>query len=185
MPSDHAGIADRAERESRIIRTYRESVRRFAGRWVDATDAEDVAQETLRRVLVAVRGRRIEAGNEPPSGYVFRTARHVCMHIHRSHRRGARAVARLRSEVDATEPVPDPSVVLEQRERDSRVRACLADLTQRDRGVLLAFYRDGRSTDEVADELGISPGAVRVRRHRAVRRLRELVRAPTGRSPGG
>lgn len=56
-----------------------------------------------------------------------------------------------------------------------RVAACLSALAERDRlVVLLTFYAD-REAPRIAEDLGVSPGAVRVIRHRAMARLRDCV----------
>jgi RNA polymerase sigma-70 factor (ECF subfamily) len=56
-----------------------------------------------------------------------------------------------------------------------RVAACLRALTERDRlVVLLTFYAD-RDSHRIAEDLGVSAGAVRVIRHRAMARLRDCV----------
>ena len=53
-----------------------------------------------------------------------------------------------------------------------RLEACLGRLAERERlVVLLTFYAD-RSSREVATELGVQDGNVRVIRHRAIERLR-------------
>jgi DNA-directed RNA polymerase specialized sigma24 family protein len=41
-------------------------------------------------------------------------------------------------------------------------------------------YRDELSSDEIGRKIGATPGAVRVRRHRALRRLAELLGVTTG-----
>jgi RNA polymerase sigma-70 factor, ECF subfamily len=56
-----------------------------------------------------------------------------------------------------------------------RLAACLRALADRDRlVVLLTFYAD-REAPRIAADLGVSPGAVRVIRHRAMARLRDCV----------
>ena len=56
-----------------------------------------------------------------------------------------------------------------------RVAACLRALAERDRlVVLLTFYAE-REAPRIAEDLGVSPGAVRVIRHRAMARLRDCV----------
>ena len=57
--------------------------------------------------------------------------------------------------------------------------ACLRTLAARDRLVLmLTFYAD-REAPRIAEDLGVSPGAVRVIRHRAMARLRDCVLGET------
>ena len=48
-----------------------------------------------------------------------------------------------------------------------RVRAAIADIAPGQREAVLLFYLQGLSHREVADELGISPGAVKARLHQA------------------
>jgi RNA polymerase sigma-70 factor (ECF subfamily) len=56
-----------------------------------------------------------------------------------------------------------------------RVGACLQALAERDRlVVLLTFYAE-REAPRIAEDLGVSPGAVRTIRHRAMTRLRDCV----------
>jgi RNA polymerase sigma-70 factor (ECF subfamily) len=60
-----------------------------------------------------------------------------------------------------------------------RVAACLRALAERDRlVVLLTFYAD-REAPQIAENLGVSPGAVRAIRHRAMARLRDCVMGGT------
>jgi len=59
-----------------------------------------------------------------------------------------------------------------------RVAACLRALAERDRlVVLLTFYAD-REAPQIAANLGVSAGAVRAIRHRAMGRLRDCVLGP-------
>jgi RNA polymerase sigma-70 factor (ECF subfamily) len=56
-----------------------------------------------------------------------------------------------------------------------RVAACLSALVERDRLVVeLTFYAD-REAPRIAEDLGVTPGAVRTIRHRAMARLRDCV----------
>jgi RNA polymerase sigma-70 factor, ECF subfamily len=56
-----------------------------------------------------------------------------------------------------------------------RVAACLRDLAERDRLVVLLTYYADREAPRIAEDLGVSPGAVRVIRHRAMAHLRDCV----------
>ena len=61
----------------------------------------------------------------------------------------------------------------------TRVAACLRALAERDRlVVLLTFYAD-REAPGIAQDLGISAGAVRVIRHGAMARLSDCVMGGT------
>jgi RNA polymerase sigma-70 factor (ECF subfamily) len=54
-----------------------------------------------------------------------------------------------------------------------RVRAALAHLEPRDREVLVLRYLEQLSNGEIAEVLGITEGAVKVRHFRALQRMRD------------
>jgi len=57
----------------------------------------------------------------------------------------------------------------------TRVRAVIAQLPENQRAVLELHWFEGLSFPEVAQVLGAKPSAVKVRAHRAYKRLRELL----------
>lgn len=188
---DPAATGVRDPKAAELARRYRDRLRVFAARRLgDPSAAEDVAQETLRRVLQALREDRIE-NPEALSAYLFQTARHVCRRRRRSALREERALRRLRSDGSAPgEGEEDPLRALVARERREAVRRALSELRDRDRRLLRLFFFEGQGTREVAGRLGISSGATRVRKHRALRRLWEALESRgAGRSrnegPGG
>jgi uncharacterized protein len=70
-------------------------------------------------------------------------------------------------------PAPTADEMLERNERASLVRAALGTLGERDREVLVLHYFEGLECREIAARRGLSPGAVRVRLHRARAALRD------------
>jgi RNA polymerase sigma-70 factor (ECF subfamily) len=60
-------------------------------------------------------------------------------------------------------------------DRMSRMTTLLETLPEAQREVVVLRVAVGMSADEVANLLGMSPGAVRVSQHRALSRLRDLV----------
>lgn len=165
--------ADLAER-------FRERLRLFAARRIyDPAAAEDVAQEALRRTLEALRAGRI-ADPERLPGFVFETARNICMHHGRGRGREARALARLGPQGTPSE---DPLQALITRERREAVRRALDTLGPEDRGLLKLMYSEGLDAAEAGRLLQVAPEAVRVRKHRALRRLAGALEAG-GNDPG-
>jgi RNA polymerase sigma-70 factor (ECF subfamily) len=145
----------------------------FAARRVrDPATAEEVAQEALRRVLEALQGGRLRKTDALPA-FVFATAKRVCQRILRSSQREQRALARLQAE--PVDPGIQPLLGLIRAEERARVRACFARLAPDDRELLAMTFVEGCETPDIAARLGISPGAVRVRRHRALGRLADLL----------
>lgn len=162
--------------EAELAREYWERVRLFAARRLgDAALAEDVAQETIRRVLDALRAGRVESLAALP-GFVFQTAKHICLQRHRSAGRESRAMLRLeRGEVGRA--APDALSELIGAERREAVRRALERLASADRDLLHLLYYEQRDTAEIATMLGVTAAALRVRKHRAVQRLAELLGA--------
>ncbi len=159
--------------ETELTDRFRERIRVFATRRLrDPTAGEDVAQETLRRVVDALRAQRIENLEALP-GFVFQTARHICFQRDRSAMREARALSRF-AETDLAKE-PDALASLISEERCVSVRRALGKLDKTDRALLRELYFENRETGDVAKNMGVSAGALRVRKHRALQRLSELL----------
>lgn len=148
----------------------------FAARQLgDRSIGEDVAQETLQRVLAALREGRVESHEALP-GFVFQTARHVCLQHARKRGREARALARWQR-TERAEAGSAGDAALIAAERVTHLRRALDRLRAADREILREAYANWRDTDEIAARLGLSAEAVRVRKHRAIKRLGDLLRA--------
>ncbi|HWH51226.1 MAG TPA: sigma-70 family RNA polymerase sigma factor [Gemmatimonadaceae bacterium] len=161
--------------ESVLVARFWERIRLFATRRLrDVASAEDVAQETIRRVIEALRAGRVQDLDALP-GFVFQTARHICLQRMRSSGRENRAMERMAADSSEASEAPDVLTALVSAERCAAVRAALASLDPPDRELLELLYYEAVDSADVAARLGISAGALRVRKHRAVRRLSELL----------
>lgn len=148
----------------------------FAARRLrDRFAAEDVAQETLRRVIEALRDNKVEKLEALPA-FVFQTARNICMHYGRSSRREEGALVRFRGGMTGTAD-DDPLASLVDSSRAETVRRAMEQLDAGDRDLLRMLYVDALKTSEIARRLGIDTGTLRVRKHRALKRLSEIVRS--------
>ena len=146
-------------------------LRLFATRWLgDAQAGEDAAQEALRRVLQALADGRVRQPEALPA-FVYQTARHVCSHQHRAASRERRMLVRYGAEPLMEESNPNPLYELVSDERKAEVRRALAALDAEDRDLLYALYVDEQEPRELANELRVSDGALRTRKHRALKRL--------------
>jgi RNA polymerase sigma-70 factor, ECF subfamily len=136
--------------------------------------ADDVAQEVCLAVVAALSSYTITDRSFRP--FVYAIAAHKVADAFR-------AIGR-----DRTDPVaelPEGPVVQdgpEQRllaaELGERLGRLLQLLTARQREVLILRIAVGLSAEETAEAVGSTPGAVRVTQHRALSRLRALVRRP-------
>jgi len=133
----------------------------------DRYEAEDVVQEAYLRMFRGLAGFREEARFET---WMHRIVTNTA--FNQLKRRG-----RFGSLVEGDEPleVPVPeSSELRATERDELERA-LARLPEGQRTVLVLKDVYDLSCREIGDEIGIEEGAVKVRLHRARKRLREIL----------
>jgi len=126
----------------------------------DRYGAEDLVQETLAKVYVKW-GRRIDN----PAAY----AQTALVHTFLSHRR------RRSSHELPYADLPDSATVDPAEAADLRLslQEVLAGLPPLDRAVLVLRYSEDLGVAEVADRLGLTPGAVKNRSMRALARARE------------
>lgn len=127
----------------------------------DRTLAEDIVSETFIRVWSA--RERVEI--RTVRAYLLAIARNLFL-------QGRRREKRIAALDDS---LPDPGRraddTRESRDELSRVLAQLQQLPEIDRSALLMRAEDNLSYDEIAAALGISPGAARVKIHRARAKL--------------
>jgi len=156
-----------------LYRQHASALFRFAwGLSGDRHVAEDVVSETFVRLLT--RAPRIET--RTALAYLLAVARNTYL---TARRRGRREVP-LPEEARAAEP--DYAGRLDERARLEQVLASLATLPEGERAALLLRVDHGLSYEEIAASLGITPGAARVRVHRARLRLASAREAQEGRS---
>lgn len=155
--------------EEELYRTYASRIRGFGLRhFRDAAAAEDLVQHVLLAVLQARREGKID-NPERLGAYVLGTCRYAA----RDMQRGA---ARQRKIAEACEAVMpkgyEPSWARLDRER---LEHCLMALDERARAIVLATFAYEHDTDEISRTFELTPGNVRVIRHRALANLQVCV----------
>jgi RNA polymerase sigma-70 factor, ECF subfamily len=133
-------------------------------------DAEDMAQDTLQRVAKALRENRLREPGALPA-FVYQTALHVCQQSLRKRYRERRALEGYAHSAADEDGVAHALTDLIDEERRRVVRAALQSLGVDDRELLEQLYTRDTDPAELAGQLGISSGALRVRKHRALQRL--------------
>jgi RNA polymerase sigma-70 factor (ECF subfamily) len=148
---------------------YAAAFRRLVGQLVlitgDLHEAEDVVQEAFARA--AARWRRISA-YEAPEAWVRRVALNLATSGARRRRRRLAILARFSP---PTEVPPASAEVL------ALMRA-LAALPMAQRAPVVMHYLLDLPVEQVAAELGISPGAAKARLHRGRRALAQALGEP-------
>jgi RNA polymerase sigma-70 factor (ECF subfamily) len=151
--------------EEVVRRTYRHVYTQAYRLVGDRQEAEDVAQDAYLRVFRGLAGFRGEAQFET---WLYRIVANAAM----SHLRRKRRFGELMSPPE-DEPLELPSqvrVAEDAVDKDELARALEAlPLSLRPVVILKDVY--GLSCREIGDEMGITEGAVKVRLHRARRRL--------------
>jgi RNA polymerase sigma-70 factor (ECF subfamily) len=155
--------------EAELYRRFAPRVRLYGRRHLqNEAAADDLVQNVLLCTIERLRAGDVRQPSEIGS-FILGASRMMAQ----SERRvaGRREALRARFMETAVETAPPSMAGFDV----PRVAACLRALAERDRlVVLLTFYAD-REAPRIAEELGVSPGAVRVIRHRALARLRDCV----------
>jgi RNA polymerase sigma-70 factor (ECF subfamily) len=145
-----------------LVRAHERRVFRLAGRFFRRReDVEEVAQETFLRAWSKLDGYRAAA---PFEHWLTR----ICLNC--SYERLRRKQPRTEELFPETTAAPghDPTVAIE-------VERLLRRLAPADRFVLLLLDGEGWSVEEIARRIGWSTTNVKVRAHRARKRLRRLL----------
>lgn len=158
------------DRFERCFRDHYAQVLAFAMRRVAGRDvAEDVTADAF-----AVAWRRRDRIPEPALPWLYAIAANVIANQYRSTRRRRDLDTRLEHEAGIVAPRSDPADSLDRRDAFA---AAFALLDEREREVLRLVAWDGLDTREAARVFGCSPGAFRVRLHRARRKLAKQLAA--------
>ena len=152
-----------------LWRDHAHAVLRYARRRVLPADVDDVVAETF-----VVAWRRLDDVPEPALPWLLGVARGVSANAVRSARRRDALADRVAGtgEHDPRRAAPDTAHVLDAG--GSAVSA-LRRLSEVDREVLTLIAWDRLSTAEAATVIGCSPGALKVRLHRARKRFSNLL----------
>lgn len=132
----------------------------------NTTTAEDLTQEAFLQIH---RARHTYTSPRPVRPWVYAISRYVALMHLRSKRR--------RKESLAFEDLPEVPVPPEMdRIGDAAtVFTLMAKLPQAGQEVLMLHHLLGLSFQEVGDILGVAPGTAKVRAHRALKALKEMV----------
>ena len=152
--------------EAELYRRLAPRVRLYGLRHLrDGEAAADLAQQVLLMTIESLRGGRVREP-ERIASFVLGTSRQVVLDQRRNDDRRQALFDRYARELPALESEPRGEV------DSDRLRDCLDRLSARERSVVVLTFHAERKADEVARELGLSAGNVRVIRHRALGRLR-------------
>ena len=154
------------EAEAELFRRLSPRVRLYGLRHLrDPATADDLVQDVMLGTFDALRAGKVR-DPERLASFVLGTCRRVVSGWRRS-------AERRRSLLEVHGRTLPTSVPAEELALDlDRLAHCLARLSERERTVVVLTFYAERSGDEIAAELGMQTGHVRVARHRGLARLR-------------
>lgn len=151
---------------SDIYRRHAKELYRFSlGLCGDPHWAEDLVAETFARALLSAGPIR----SETVRAYLFTIARN----LYRQSWHRERRLTTLEDE--HVHPAPGPDVLAERRDEMEHMLRALQQLSETDRAALLMHAEEELSYQAIADALGISLAAVKVKIHRARIRLAQIM----------
>jgi RNA polymerase sigma-70 factor (ECF subfamily) len=164
---------DGAAAEFELCRRFWQRARLYGLRHLrGVTEAEDLAQQVMEVMLTSLRLGRVD-DLDLLDRYVLGVCRNVAHGLRRSSERTRKAAQRLALEPGpAVEQSPEPPWGARSVEH---LTLCLGGLSQREQRVVQLSFAEWRSSAEIAEQLGVASGNVRVIRHRALHKLRECM----------
>lgn len=165
-----AGQGDRAA-ASRLCERFAPAVRSFARRRLVATEAVNEFTQDVMLVLVeALVTKKLEQPERLP-GFVLG----ICKNLARDRARQRERRAALFDEYAAALASLTPEVTEKPTYEILHLEDCLTGLSQRARDVVRLAFGEAKSHGDIARELSLSEGNVRVLRHRSLAALRDCM----------
>jgi len=135
--------------------------------WKRIPEPEDMAQEALRRGF-----KRLREGEEitcqDPASYFFGIARNLIRESWKAHRQEQLEEQQLPEQQSSFR-------TLNRMEQRVFLRECFHKLSPEERELMIAYTND--EVQKWGEKMGLQPGAVRLRVHRARKRLEEFASA--------
>jgi RNA polymerase sigma-70 factor (ECF subfamily) len=159
--------------EAELFRRLAPRVRLYGLRHLrDPAGADDLVQDVMLLTFDSLRAGKVRE-RERLASFVLGTCRRVVIGIRRGAARRERLLERFGPGLPAAAAASDGAAPPDLE----RLARCLERLAERERAVVVLSFHSERGSDEIAAELGLSPGNVRVVRHRALARLRACMGA--------
>jgi RNA polymerase sigma-70 factor (ECF subfamily) len=163
-----------ADAEAELCRRFAPRIRLYGLRHLRSTAAAaDLVQDVLLMTLTKLRAGALRDSGKLAS-FILGTCRQRVIDGRRGGHRRERILETFPTHfADLVEESPEALDI-------PRLESCLARLAERERSVLIMTFYDERPAEEVGAALGISPGNVRVIRHRGIEKLRLCIDAQEG-----
>lgn len=189
----HGSIAGHEISISKVVEKYRPALVRMAARLLGEdvqarVDPSDVVQEALLSAASDSSPPRDEVGNIAIFPWLCRLVRQRLADAQRFHTRDRRSIHRehhpmvsddaswIRPLVESlVDDTAGPGTKIARRERLHEMEAAIAALPEESRELIRLKYEDGLKTAEIAEALGISESAAKMRHLRIIETLRQAL----------
>jgi RNA polymerase sigma factor (sigma-70 family) len=170
-------VAVKRDREAfhTLYRHYTPMIRAFLlksmGSGADRSEAEEITQEVL--IKVWNKAASFNPAKASVNTWIFTIARNTRIDFIRRNERNSRDidVEDIWHEADSPEPLVD----LQQRRAEQVIRQAMATLPDEQVQVLYKAFMEGKSHNEVAEELGLPLGTVKSRIRLALSKMQILI----------
>jgi len=133
-----------------------------------ANDPQDICQETFLRAWKSLSNFSEKKGGSFQA-YLFRIARNLII----DNSRKKKEVPLL--EYQEIEDDTDLDEGIDKKNENQKLKAALGKLKEKDRQIIILRYFEEMTTAEVAKTIGTKEGAIRVRIHRILKNLKEII----------
>jgi RNA polymerase sigma-70 factor, ECF subfamily len=158
-----------ASAEALLCRRLFPRIRAYAMRHLrDRAAASDLAQHVVMVVLEALRAGRV-GDLDRLAAFVMGTCRNTLLDWRKADKRRAVLLERFGPTFASTVEIASAGL-----DRDKLI-TCLERLSPRERAIVALTYFVDRDGEEIARELAMSAGSVRVARHRALAQLNDCI----------
>ena len=135
-----------------------------------AEEAQDICQETFLRAYKSL-GKFSEKRGGSFQAYLFAIARNIII----DYRRKKKDV--LLKEYQDIGEEDDLDERIDKKRENQKLKEAIAKLAETDRQIVVLRYFEEMTTYEVAKAVGMREGALRVRLHRTLKKLKEIIGA--------
>lgn len=164
---------------AKLVGKYQEPFMRKARSIVrDEREAEDIVQEAFVKIYLNARKFKVVEGAQF-SSWGYRILINTALTHYSKRKREGMMKADLDPEI--LELIPDKQMVeqFHTKELSDEIASVLVKMPPLFANALTAFFIDGKTQEEIAQEAGVSVGAIKTRVHRAKREFLRLYKAIT------
>lgn len=175
-----AAGGETARAEALLYQRFAARIELYGRRHLGCSAAQDLVQQVLLRVLVAIRAGRLR---EPAAltSFVLGTCRNVSWDTRRAERRQDALALEEEFRAQLPEGSADaPELRWLEQSEVVRLFGCMNALPEREASVVRMSFWEDQSAEEIGERIGASAGNVRVIRHRALGKLQNCMQTREG-----